>query len=181
MMLIRHAQSEWNHHFSRTRVDPGIRDPALTAFGREQAAALIDQLSGVGLAHQVASPYRRTLETAGIIAEALDLTISVNSLVRERCFFSCDIGSDPHELMPDWPTVDFAGLGDRWWGEPPESEAAIAVRCEVFRRDHADLLRRDDVAVISHWGFIRAFTGQEVENATVLPVGPDTINRPSNR
>jgi broad specificity phosphatase PhoE len=50
MMHIRHAQSEWNHHFSRTRVDPGIRDPALTAYCREQAAARIDKHSGVGRA-----------------------------------------------------------------------------------------------------------------------------------
>ena len=31
MILVRHAESEWNRHFSRTRIDPGIPDPALTA------------------------------------------------------------------------------------------------------------------------------------------------------
>jgi broad specificity phosphatase PhoE len=180
MMLIRHAQSEWNHHFSRTRVDPGIRDPALTDLGREQAAGLIDQLVGLGLSALIASPYRRTLETAAILADALDLPVSVNSLVRERCVFSCDIGSDPEALIPEWPAVDFAALGKGWWGQPPESEAGIARRCELFRRDHADLLQRDDVAVISHWGFIRAFTGQEVENATIVPATPGPIHRPSN-
>lgn len=174
MMFIRHAQSEWNHHFSETRIDPGIRDPSLTELGRQQAAGLIEQLSGLGLTALIASPYRRTLETAAIVAEALDLPISVNALVRERCFFSCDIGSDPDVLRPTWPAVDFFWLEAGWWGEPPESEAEIAVRCDVFRRDHADLLQRDDIAVISHWGFIRAFTGQEVENATIVPVGPGT-------
>ncbi len=176
MMFIRHAQSEWNRHFSLTRVDPDIRDPSLTELGRQQAVGLIEKLSGKGLTALIASPYRRTLETAAIVADALNLPISVNPLVRERCFFSCDIGSDPDILMPIWPDVDFVGLGNGWWGEPPESEAEIAVRCDLFRQDHADLLQRDDVAIISHWGFIRAFTGHEVENATIVHVGPDTIN-----
>ncbi len=178
MMFIRHAQSEWNQHFSRTRVDPGIADPSLTELGRQQATGLITQLSGLGLTELIASPYRRTLETAAIVARALELPISINPLVRERCFFSCDIGSDPDTLEPSWPAVDFSGLDKGWWGKPPESEEEIAIRCEVFRRDHADLLERDDVAIISHWGFIRAFTGEEVENATIVPVGPDTAARP---
>ncbi len=175
MILIRHAQSEWNHHFSQTRIDPDIRDPSLTELGRQQAAGLIEQLTGLGLTKLVASPYRRNLETASIIGEALNLPISVNALVRERCFFSCDIGSAPEDLKEIWPAIDFTELENGWWGEPPESEAEIAARCDLFRRDHADLLERHDVAIISHWGFIRAFTGQEVENATILHVGPDTI------
>ena len=179
MMIIRHAQSEWNHHFSRTRIDPDIRDPALTALGREQAKNLIAELSDLGVKELIASPYRRTLETAAIVAEALALPISVNTLVRERCVFSCDIGNDPDVLQSAWPAVDFSGLENGWWGHPPESEVAIAARCEEFRRDHGDLLKRDDLAIISHWGFIRAFTGREVENATVVHVGSTTMT-PSN-
>ena len=85
MILIRHAQSEWNRHFSETRIDPGIPDPLLTELGRQQAEALIDQLSTYALSALIASPYRRTLETAEIVASALNLPISVNPLVRERC------------------------------------------------------------------------------------------------
>ena len=38
MILVRHAESEWNRHFSRTRIDPGIRDPVLTDVGRRARA-----------------------------------------------------------------------------------------------------------------------------------------------
>lgn len=176
MMLIRHAQSEWNHHFSLTRVDPGIRDPSLTELGRQQAAGLIEQLAGLGLTELLASPYRRTLETAEIVANALNLPVRINSLVRERCVFSCDIGSDPQELQAHCPAVDFTGLEQGWWGEPPESEEQLAARCDLFRRDHGDLLQRDDLAIISHWGFIRGFTGDEVENATIVHVDTETAN-----
>jgi broad specificity phosphatase PhoE len=175
MMLIRHAESEWNQHFSRTRIDPGIPDPRLTDFGRRQATALIDLLAERDLSELVASPYRRALETAVIVATALDLQISVNPLVRERCVFSCDIGSHPELLAKECPEVDFGRLDEGWWGEPPESEAAVAERCMRFREECGHLLARDDVAVISHWGFIRALTGQEVANAAVLEVGPEAF------
>lgn len=173
MMLIRHAQSEWNQVFSETRIDPGIPDPALTETGREQAEALIAQLEGQGLTTLVASPYRRTLETAAILASALDLPILVNALVRERCVFSCDIGSHPDLLKETWPDVEFGRLEAGWWGTPPESEAAVLNRARRFRDEHGDWLARDDVAVVSHWGFIRALTGEEVENATILHVQLD--------
>ena len=39
MILIRHGQSEFNVVYGKTRVDPGIRDPRLTALGERQAQA----------------------------------------------------------------------------------------------------------------------------------------------
>jgi len=173
MILIRHAQSEWNAAFSKTRIDPGIADPSLTEIGRQQARELIGHLSGKGLTALVASPYRRTLETADVLASALGLPIHINALVRERCAFSCDIGSHPDVLKEDWPDVDFSGLDDSWWGVPPESEASVLARCSQFCDEHADLLLRDDVAIVSHWGFVRALTGEEVSNATILHVRSD--------
>jgi broad specificity phosphatase PhoE len=174
MILIRHAQSEWNKHFAETRIDPGIPDPSLTDLGRRQAEALAETLSTYSLRALIASPYRRTLETADIVASSLGLPISVNPLVRERCVFSCDIGSHPDILQDASPEIDFGGLEDGWWGEPPESEAAVLERCRRFRAEHVDLLARDDVAIISHWGFIRAFTGEEVNNAAIVHVAPET-------
>ncbi|HSA80443.1 MAG TPA: histidine phosphatase family protein, partial [Geminicoccaceae bacterium] len=73
MILVRHAESEWNRHFSRTRIDPGIPDPALTGDGRRQAERLSERLAAAGIARLIASPYRRALETATIVARALDL------------------------------------------------------------------------------------------------------------
>ena len=66
MILVRHAESEWNRLFSRTRIDPGIPDPPLTATGRRQAARLADRLAEVNVNRLVTSPYRRALETATI-------------------------------------------------------------------------------------------------------------------
>jgi broad specificity phosphatase PhoE len=170
MILVRHAESEWNRHFSRTRIDPGIADPALTEIGRRQVERLIDGLAEAGIGRLVASPYRRTLETATIVARALDLTITVEPLVRERCVFSCDLGTPRSLLSALWPNLDFAHIEELWWGPPEESEASLAQRCVAFRAKTDHLLDRAQVAVITHWGVIRALTGEEVSNAAMVPL-----------
>ena len=70
MILLRHAESEFNVHYSRTRVDPGIRDPELTALGREQAHGAARALDGRAIARLITSPYTRALQTAEIVARA---------------------------------------------------------------------------------------------------------------
>ena len=165
---MRHAESEWNQHYSRTRIDPGIPDPALTADGRRQAGQLVGRLAAAGVGRLVASPYRRTLETATIVAQALDLAITIEPLVRERCVFSCDLGTPKSQLAALWPELDFDHLEELWWGRPNETEASLGQRCAAFRAKTDDLTDRHRVAVITHWGFIRALTGQEVTNATLV-------------
>jgi glucosyl-3-phosphoglycerate phosphatase len=56
MILLRHGESEFNQHFSVTRRDPGIRDPALTGRGHEQAKAAAAALAGVPIGLIVVSP-----------------------------------------------------------------------------------------------------------------------------
>jgi len=84
MILVRHGQSHFNVHFARTRVDPGIVDPQLTEEGERQAREAGERLAACGIRRIVASPYWRTLHTAEIIAEALDLPVSIEPQVRER-------------------------------------------------------------------------------------------------
>jgi broad specificity phosphatase PhoE len=168
MILVRHAESEWNRHFSRTRIDPGIPDPPLTRTGRRQAAQLAEQLAESDVRRLVASPYRRALETATIIARALALPISVEPLVRERCVFSCDEGTSPKQLAALWPDLDFAHLEEQWWGVPAETEVNLDQRCAAFRAKTDPLPDRWHVAVITHWGVIRALTGQELSNGACI-------------
>ena len=93
MILLRHGQSEFNLHFTHTRRDPGIRDPKLTALGWAQAREAGRALAGQGLQRILVSPYTRALETAHGVNEALRLPIHVNTVVRERYAFVCDIGT----------------------------------------------------------------------------------------
>ena len=171
MILIRHGQTEFNRVFSATRRDPGIRDPHLTDLRRRQAAAVAQALRPSRLRKLISSPYARALETAGIIAEHLGLPISVEPLTAER-FFTCDIGSPLAELRH----VGFDHLRDPWWPQLEETEEAIVHRSETFRRQIAKDVW-SDIAVVSHWGFIRALTGLKVPNGSVLRVDPTRPDR----
>lgn len=167
-LLIRHAQSEWNLHFGAWRIDVGLPDPGLTDEGRQQADEAASRLVTSGIARIVTSPYRRTLETAGILAERLGVPITVDPMVRERCAFSCDQGSGPADLEAGWGHLDLSRLGPVWWGGTIESVASLDQRCARFRADLATLDDRDRLAVVTHWGFIRGLTGQEVGNCGVV-------------
>lgn len=168
MILVRHGEGSWNRPFHDCRIDTAIHDPALTERGREQALIVAEKLALEGVTRLVASPYRRSLETASIIAGRLGLDITVDPLVRERCAFSCDQGSPASLLAKDWPVIDFSGLEEIWWGRRIESQASIERRVGQFARaiTRASDWRR--VAVVSHWGFIRASTGEAVGNAELV-------------
>src|SRR3546814_13884010 len=84
MILIRHGETLFNLHYGATRVDPGIEDPGLTAQGRTQAAAAARALAAAAVAALVASPTRRPLETAAIVAPALDPPLTIAPTNQER-------------------------------------------------------------------------------------------------
>ncbi|MEE8189803.1 MAG: histidine phosphatase family protein [Kiloniellales bacterium] len=172
MILVRHGESQFNVIFNVTREDPGIIDPGLTETGLRQAEAAARTLADRDIRRIVASPYSRTLHTAEIVAQHLSLPVEVEPLVRERTYFTCDIGTPRSELGARWPEFDFGELPERWWPEPEESEAELHGRCAAFRALTADGEDWRHVAVVSHWGFIRALTGQEVTNGTLLPFDP---------
>ncbi len=174
MLLIRHGQSLFNKHFSRTRVDPGIVDPELTDEGRRQIREAARRLVAdrPQVTRLISSPYWRALETAEILAEALDLTVEVELLVCERAFFVCDIGSPRSRLAERFPKVDFSHLDEVWWPYPDETDQELLQRCRRFRLQAAGREDWPETLVVSHWGFIRGLTGRSVENATLIRHDP---------
>jgi broad specificity phosphatase PhoE len=114
----------------------------------------------------------RTLHTAEIIAEALGLPVTIDPRVRERYSFTCDIGSHRSELSKRWPGFGFGDLPERWWPESEESEAALGERCRGFHSAQLAAADWDGLLVVSHWGFIRGLTGQEVGNGVALRFDP---------
>ncbi len=178
-LLIRHAESVWNEHFGSTRIDIGLPDPPLTARGIEQARQAAERLRGERIRRLITSPYRRTLQTAAILAKAFEVPVTVDPTVRERCAFSCDQGTAPGELAREWPELDFAGLDDLWWGGVIESWPSLAARCAEFRARIAMAPDRDEVVVVSHWGFIRGLTGAELHNTDSIRLAHDA-SHPDN-
>lgn len=181
MILLRHCQSEFNLHFTRTRCDPGIVDPALTTDGLIQAQAAADALAEPRITRIIVSPYRRALQTATPIAERLGLPLTISSLIRERYAFVCDVGSPRSALEQDWPGVDFSGLDEVWWndgssnadGTPQrESEDSVIARAATFRAQMATMPDWQNALVVSHWGFLLALSGRSLENGRWLQIDP---------
>jgi broad specificity phosphatase PhoE len=177
MILIRHGQSEFNVVFNRERRDPGIADAPLTDHGRAQALAAADELrtrmaQGLQIKRLLASPYTRAVQTAVIIAEALDLPIEIEPLIREHAAYHCDIGTPKSALAASWPALCFDHLEETWWSSLDESEAQLLDRCRQFHRLAAGWSDWNQIAVVSHWAFIRGLTGREVRNAELLAFDP---------
>ena len=176
MILIRHGESEFNAVFNRTRVDPGIKDPKLTAKGQEQvrhAAAQIRR-DGHPIKRLITSPYTRALETAAILAETLTLPVEVEPIVHEHACWVCDIGTPISALAERWPALDFSHMEEIWWPQD-EPDASLNRRCTDFRVKAAQLAGWRHVGVVSHWGFIRMLTGREVRNAEVVRFDPTAL------
>ena len=174
MILVRHGQSHFNLHFHATRVDPGLVDPGLTEDGMAQARQVAEVLRGQDIGRILASPYTRTLETAAIIAEGLSLPITVEVVVRERAYFTCDIGTPRSVLAERWPQYEFGHLDEQWWPDLDETEAQVHERCRSFRSLMARQTDWSRVLVVTHWGFIRGLTGQEVQNGEIVRYDPTT-------
>ena len=169
MILIRHGETPFNVAFRETRRDPGVVDPGLTPEGRDQVAAagrvLAEEAGDRRPARLVASPYRRTLESATILADILDVPVSVEPLVRERSVFACDIGTPASVLAREWRHLALDHLDEIWWAAAEESEEALDRRSHRFHRAMTAAPDWSRLCIVSHWGFIRSLTGQGLENA----------------
>ncbi len=186
MILIRHGQTIFNVVYSATRVDPGVQDPELTEEGHRQAGAVAAALAGEEIELILASPYRRALQTARIVAAGLDLPVLIDDRVRERYAFSCDVGSPRADLARTWPDYDFSHLQEIWWPDGEEPETSFVARCEAFARHWAADPRWNRIAVITHWGVIRALTGERITNGSRIRLrqrrqaNPGEVVRPSD-
>jgi broad specificity phosphatase PhoE len=175
MILVRHGQSEWNAVYNRTRVDPNIPDPPLTAEGRRQAEAVAQHLLRAGIERLLVSPYVRTLETAEIIATETGIAMTVEPMVRERAAFSCDIGTPRSRLAVRWPHLSFDHVEEVWWPTTIETDAELGHRCHRFRTTAQGLPDWQRVAVVTHWGFIRGMTGIEARNGELVRFDPHVL------
>lgn len=172
MIFLRHGQSEFNLIFTQTRRDPGIIDPRLTPLGHEQARQAAATLAGRDIRRVIVSPYKRALQTAAPVAQALGLPLTVTPTVRERYAFSCDVGTPVSHLQREWPGVGFHAIEEVWWPPIEEPEHHVLARAALFRAEMAALDDWAHTLVVSHWGFILAFTGQSVMNGQMIEADP---------
>jgi broad specificity phosphatase PhoE len=174
MFLLRHGQSYFNLHFNATRVDPGIEDPELTPLGVKQAAAAARQLAGAALTHIIISPYTRALQTAQPVLAMHKVPVRIMHEVREQAAFTCDVGTAPDVLAARFPHHEFGHLPPRWWPGGVETPAETSARAKAFRTLMASREDSATTLLVSHWAFILALTGVELENGEILEYDPSS-------
>ena len=173
MILLRHGQSWFNHHFTATKRDPGIEDPELTEVGLAQAEAAAEVLAGHKITRIIVSPYTRALQTVQPVMRRLpDVPVEVMLDVRERAAFACDVGSAPEVLAQRFPHHEFGHLPARWWHEGLEPEEAVVGRAKIFREAVAAREDAMTTLLVSHWAFILALTGASVANGEMVRYDP---------
>jgi broad specificity phosphatase PhoE len=110
LFLVRHGnrldfvEPEWSLAAARPH------DPPLSADGMEQVRALAERLRDERIAHVFSSPFLRCIESAGILAEALDAGIKV-----ERG-------------LSEW-------LSSTWFSSPPETASLGELHARFARID----------------------------------------------
>jgi len=79
-------------------------------------------------------------------------------------------------LQARWPDTAFDHLTDPWWPLREESVEALSRRSESFcYRIAREAWSR--IAVVTHWGFLRAVTGLKLPNEAALPIDPTRPDR----
>ncbi len=151
--LVRHGQSTWNE---LSLIQGQNDDAVLTPRGQREALSVGESLISQGFTHVITSDLRRTRETADIIADALNLTLSEDSRLRERCFGSLE-GQSLRLLDPASSGIVNGVLVDpdaRPTGG--ESFRDVVIRVGSFLDETLDVLGDSRLLVVTHGGAIRA-------------------------
>jgi broad specificity phosphatase PhoE len=151
LLLARHGETDSN----REQRWQGFADLSLNEHGREQAAALAEELEDVPLGAIYSSDLRRAYETALVVAERKGLSVTPLPELRE-----VDVGSwtgllreEVKERFPDGYREMRARTGRGWEGGETYAELADRVLDALRRiaREHPG----DAVLVVTHSGPIR--------------------------
>lgn len=140
--FMRHGETDWN----RDSLIQGSTDVPLNENGWAQARDAAGLLQGRGIARISCSPLQRARNTAQVIADALQVPLSVSPELREAGF-----GVQEGQVMGDWFTHWSAGEISPEGGE---SFADLRVRAEAAVNA---VVAGDGLAlIIAHGGFFRA-------------------------
>lgn len=181
---MRHGQSSWNE----LRLVQGQNDEArLTAKGREQALRAAHELRSEHFDRIVTSDLTRTVETAQIIADVLELEVEFDANLRERGYGVAEGGSIDAITPAMVGVEDGVITNEEASPEGGESLRALRERAGRFIRESLERWPDERLLVVTHGGTIRALrsycagtpmqgaTWDAVANCTVW-----TVSRPMN-
>ena len=165
VILVRHGRTHLTE--SKRISGRGGENPGLSELGRKDAEAAAKAVQQIGLTGPwsflspvsavVASPIRRTQETANIIANSLSVGVTTNENIAEISFGDWD-GFTNDEVAEKWPK-EMADWRGSWTIAPPNGESLddFDVRVQLGRREILEEHKGKTVVVVSHVMPIRGF------------------------
>lgn len=147
-------------------------DPGLNELGHKQAQATAKYLKQFPITRIVASPLRRTQETAQHIAEQLQLSIQTDQRLRERLNW----GDDPDQSRESFIELWRKTSQDRSYQPPIGLSSELAGKS--FESIVLELTQGDDehIALVTHGGVIADFLRNvfsEKELSSLITQYPD--------
>ncbi|HSS68700.1 MAG TPA: bifunctional RNase H/acid phosphatase [Nocardioidaceae bacterium] len=150
IVFVRHGVTV--HTVDRRFSGPGGDDPGLTDEGWEQARRAGRAIAADGdFTTVIASPLRRTRETASAVGDALGLPVEIDDGFREASFGEWD-GYTVDEVRDRWPT-EFRDWTEAFFDvAPPGGESLSAVRLRVEKALLAVVAAHpgEKIVVVSH-------------------------------
>lgn len=133
--LLRHAQKE------RT---PG--DPSLTKIGIQQAKITARYFQNKNIQKVYVSPLNRTLQTASIIAQELNLKIAIDHRLRERMNWGDKENESFEQFMHEWTKTD---LDRKYQPTHGDSSYNAGKRMESFIKEVSNIYDKNILVVTS--------------------------------
>lgn len=128
-------------------------DTDLSSLGKKQADALAKRLTSFGIKKIIASPLKRTYQTAMEISRVTDIPIEINELILETNHGHWE------GMSKEWIKKNYTDIYDTWFQNPsqtvfPNGEAFVDTfkRVETFL-DRTDLT--DNTLLVTHDNIIR--------------------------
>lgn len=152
--ITRHGQVLAKEYYGDVMYPAG--DLPLTPLGRRQAQCLAEHLRSLGFRGRIAaSPYRRTAETADIIASALGLGVTLLPCLREimkteagaRDFRGMSL-AELHALFPT--TRETKSLPFPWWTENMDTQQDVARRVKEGLEAFLPTVKERELLLVGH-------------------------------
>ncbi len=162
-LLVRHGETEWNQQ----RKLQGHLDSPLTDSGINQARLLALQLANQNINSIFTSPLKRASDTALIINQSLNKSISTDERLKERHFG--DWQEKYFDELTHLPDFEFIFQKSEHHA-PPNGESGIicANRMEQALIDIAKQHLGKNILIVSHGDIIRCFFQQKLHQSAAV-------------
>ncbi len=139
---LRHGETDWNAQ----NLSQGNVDIPLNPTGIAQARAAALALRGRGIAAIRSSPLSRARVTAELVAEVLDLPVTIDPQLREVAF-----GAQEGQPMGEWFAAWIAGTHT-----PEGAETFAGLRARAVAAVNAAVAHPPPVLLVAHGALFRA-------------------------